>query len=284
MIALGARRAVTEPATLADVLTNALARPSVSPLVRDSVLVLAGAALTSLAAQVSFHAPWTTVPYTLQTGSVLLVGTALGGRRGAISMALYVLAGAIGLPVFSAGASGLAELFGFTGGYLAGFILAGAVVGWLAERRWDRSSLGMLGLMTIGSVLIYAVGVPVLVLVLHLDPWTAIYSGAIVFLPWDALTAFEAVSPGSQVDDACWIGCALGCRVTVRVDRSAWLLSCLSWALSCSIWPWTSSRRDCTARMSSILVAFATSTRYCASDAWRFLSRACRSTTAAVTS
>src|SRR5438309_3499967 len=192
MIALGARRAVTEPATLADVLTNALARPSVSPLVRDSVLVVAGAALTALAAQVSFHAPWTDVPYTLQTGSVLLVGPALGGRRGALSMALYVLVGAIGLPVFSAGASGLAELFGFTGGYLAGFILAGAVVGWLAERRWDRSSLGMLGLMTIGSVLIYAVGVPVLVLVLHLDPWTAIYSGAIVFLPWDALKAAVA--------------------------------------------------------------------------------------------
>ena len=67
-------------------------------------------------------------------------------------MALYVLVGAIGLPVFSAGASGLAELFGFTGGDLAAFILAGAVVGWLAERRWDRSPLGMLG-HAIGTVL-----------------------------------------------------------------------------------------------------------------------------------
>lgn len=192
MTALGARRAVTEPATLADVLTNALARPSVSPLLRDSVLVAAGAALTALAAQVSFHAPWTTVPYTLQTGSVLLVGTALGGRRGALSMALYVLAGAIGLPVFSAGASGLAELFGFTGGYLFAFILSGALVGWLAERRWDRSPLGMLGLMAIGTLIIYAIGVPVLMLVLHLDAWTAIYSGAVVFLPWDALKAAVA--------------------------------------------------------------------------------------------
>ena len=61
-------------------------------------------------------------------------------------MALYVLVGAIGLPVFSAGASGLAELFGFTGGYLFAFILAGAVVGWLAERRWGRwLALAMLG-------------------------------------------------------------------------------------------------------------------------------------------
>jgi biotin transport system substrate-specific component len=189
MTALGARRAVTEPATLADVLIDALARPSVSPLIRDGVLVIAGAALTALAAQVSFTAPWTSVPYTLQTGSVLLVGTALGLRRAALSMALYVLAGAIGLPVYSDGASGLAKLFGFTGGYLAAFIVSGAVVGWLAERRWDRSSLGMLGLMTIGTLLIYAIGVPMLALVLHLDAWTAIYSGAIVFLPWDALKA-----------------------------------------------------------------------------------------------
>ena len=107
-------------------------------------------------------------------------------------MALYVLVGAIGLPVFSAGASGLDELFGFTGGYLAAFILAGSVVGWLAERRWDRSPLGMLGLMAIGTLLIYAVGVPVLAYVLHFDAWKAIYSGAIVFLPWDALKAAVA--------------------------------------------------------------------------------------------
>jgi len=188
----GARRAFTEPATLADALTDALARPSVSPWIRDGVLVVAGAALTALAAQVSFIAPWTSVPYTLQTGSVLLVGTALGLRRGALSMALYVLAGVIGLPVYSDGASGLARLLGITGGYLAAFILAGAVVGWLAERRWDRSPLGMVSLMAIGTLLIYAIGVPVLALVLHLDAWTAIYSGAIVFLPWDALKAAVA--------------------------------------------------------------------------------------------
>ena len=192
MTALGARRAVTEPATLADVLSNALARPTVSPMVRDTVLVVAGAALTALAAQVSFHVPWTTVPYTLQTGSVLFVGTALGLRRGALSMALYLLVGVLGLPVFSKGASGLAELLGFTGGYLAGFVVSGAVVGWLAERHWDRSPLGMLGLMTIGTLLIYAIGVPVLALVLHLGAWDAIFSGAIVFLPWDALKAAVA--------------------------------------------------------------------------------------------
>ena len=192
MTALGAPRAATEPQTLADVLTSALARPGVTPVVRDGALVVAGAALTALAAQVSFTAPWTEVPYTLQTGSVLLVGTALGPRRGALSMALYVLAGAIGLPVYSAGTSGLSTLLGYKGGYLFAFILAGALVGWLAERRWDRSPLGMLGLMALGTLLVYAIGVPVLSLVTGLDPWTAIYKGAVVFLPWDALKAAVA--------------------------------------------------------------------------------------------
>ena len=192
MTALGAPRAATEPQTLADVLTSALARPGVTPVVRDGALVVAGAALTALAAQVSFTAPWTEVPYTLQTGSVLLVGTALGPRRGALSMALYVLVGAIGLPVYSAGTSGLSTLLGYKGGYLFAFILAGALVGWLAERRWDRSPLGMLGLMALGTLLVYAIGVPVLSLVTGLDPWTAIYKGAVVFLPWDALKAAVA--------------------------------------------------------------------------------------------
>src|SRR5207247_11005445 len=110
-----------------------VAAPGAAALARDVVLVLAGALLTALAAQVSFTAPWTTVPYTLQTGAVLLVGTSLGLRRGALSMALYVLAGVIGLPVYADGASGLAKLLGFTGGYLVAFIVAGAIVGWLAE-------------------------------------------------------------------------------------------------------------------------------------------------------
>ena len=107
-------------------------------------------------------------------------------------MGLYVLAGAIGLPVYSAGTSGLSTLLGYKGGYLFAFILAGALVGWLAERRWDRSPLGMLGLMALGTLLVYAIGVPVLSLVTGLDPWTAIYKGAVVFLPWDALKAAVA--------------------------------------------------------------------------------------------
>ncbi len=181
-------RTATRGMTLADAIGGARA----SSIARDAALVIGGAALTGLAAQVSFTAPWTSVPYTLQTGAVLLVGTALGLRRGALSMALYVLAGVAGLPVYAGGDHGIARLLGMTGGYLLGFILAAALVGWLAQRRWDRSPLMTIGLMVLGTLLIYAIGVPVLALVGGLDPGSAVQNGAVVFLPWDALKVVAA--------------------------------------------------------------------------------------------
>lgn len=172
----------SDPVTLADLVSAGRA----APLVRDAAFIAAGAALTALAAQVSFTLPWTEVPYTLQTGAVLLVGTALGGMRGAASMALYVLAGVAGLPVYADGDSGLGRLLGVTGGYLVGFVAAAALVGWLAERRWDRSIRGAALLMALGTLVIYAVGVPVLALATGMDASTAVWQGAAVFLPWDA--------------------------------------------------------------------------------------------------
>ena len=169
------------PATLADLLP--LER--LAPLARDAALIVAGAALTALAAQVAFTVPWTPVPYTLQTGAVLLVGTALGTVRGGLSMLLYVLAGAIGLPVFAEGDGGASHLIGATGGYLAGFVVAAALVGRLAEAGWDRSFLRAAGLMAIGTLVVYAIGVPVLMTVAELPPATAVEVGALVFVPWD---------------------------------------------------------------------------------------------------
>lgn len=169
------------PVTLADLLP--LER--LAPLVRDAGLVVAGAALTALSAQVAFTVPWTPVPYTLQTGAVLLVGTALGMRRGALSMLLYVLVGTAGLGVFAEGDGGASHLIGATGGYLIGFIAAAAVVGRLAEAGWDRTFLRAAGLMTIGTLVVYAIGVPVLAIVAELPPATAIEVGALVFLPSD---------------------------------------------------------------------------------------------------
>jgi biotin transport system substrate-specific component len=181
----------TAPSTLADLLPAWRA----SPLVRDLVLVVAAAALTAGAAQVSFRMPWTPeVPYTLQTGAVLLSGTALGSRRGLLAIALYLAAGAVGLPVFSAGASGMAQFIGATGGYLVGFVIAAWLVGRLAERRWDRSVRYSAALMILGTLVIYLVGVPVLASVTGLPISDAIWRGAAVFVPWDlAKVALAAV-------------------------------------------------------------------------------------------
>jgi biotin transport system substrate-specific component len=182
--------------TLADAVLPWRSAPGISGVLRATVLVLAGAALTALSAQLVWFAPWNpTVPYTFQTGAVLLVGTALGARLGLLSMLVYVAAGAVGLGVFADGSSGLVPdgALRATIGYLGGFVLAGALVGWLAERGWDRSPISTIGLMVLGNLVIYAVGIPVLIAVTGLDLGTAIKVGALDFMPWDAIKiAFAA--------------------------------------------------------------------------------------------
>lgn len=158
-----------------------------TPAIRDAALVVGGAALTAVAAQIAFTVPWTPVPYTLQTGAVLVVGTALGGVRGMLAMLLYVLVGAAGLPVFAQGGGGGSHLLGPTGGYLLAFVVAATLVGRLAQRRWDRSPLRAAGLMLIGTAVIYAIGVPVLALTYPMPIATALELGALVFVPWDAV-------------------------------------------------------------------------------------------------
>jgi biotin transport system substrate-specific component len=187
------RDAIAAPPSLT--LADLLPLERWAPAARSVALVVGGAALTAIAAQVAFTVPWTPVPYTLQTAAVLLVGTALGAGRGALSMVLYVLAGAIGLPVYADGDAGLARLVGFTGGYLVGFIVAAALVGRLAEQRWDRSIPRAAGLMLVGTFVIYALGVPVLAMVADMPVASAIEAGALVFVPWDlAKIALAAVA------------------------------------------------------------------------------------------
>jgi biotin transport system substrate-specific component len=169
------------PLTLADLLPAWRS----TPLVRDAVLVVAAAALTAAAAQVAFTVPWTPVPYTLQTGAVLLSGTALGARRGLLAMLLYLAAGAVGLGVFAEGEAGIAQIFGRTGGYLVGFAVAGFLVGRLAELRWDRSVMRSALLMVLGTLVIYAIGVPVLSIAGAMSASDAVWYGAAVFVPWD---------------------------------------------------------------------------------------------------
>lgn len=124
---------------------------------RGALLVLGGAAFIALCSLL--EVPLWPVPVTLQTLAVLLVGAALGSRRGLAAVLAYLLGGALGLPVFSGGAGGLAKLLGPTGGYLLGFALAACAVGWLVERAaLDRKVWGAALAMLAGNAVIYACG------------------------------------------------------------------------------------------------------------------------------
>lgn len=146
------------------------------------VLVLAGSALIALAAQVRIPLPFSPVPVTGQTFAVLLVAASLG-RLGIASVLAYLAEGAVGLPVFAGGATGLAYMGGPTGGYLVGFVLAAVIVGAAAEREWDRRFATSLLVMFLGEVAIYACGVAWLArFPLSVSPWQA---GLFPFIPGD---------------------------------------------------------------------------------------------------
>jgi biotin transport system substrate-specific component len=128
---------------------------------------LGGSILVAGLAQVSFRLPFTPVPITGQTLGVLLVGAAYGPALGVATLVLYLFWGLVGLPVFAPNADGahdtglqVLRATSATGGYLLGFAVAAGVSGWLSRRGWDRSLRSSIGAMLLGSIVIYAVGVP----------------------------------------------------------------------------------------------------------------------------
>ena len=163
------------PSVLADTLPGARTR--------DALLVLAAACFVGLAAQVSVPVPGTPVPVTLQTFAVLLSGAALGWRRGALALGLYVALGAL-VPWYAGGRSGWG---GASFGYLLGFVLAAAVVGALAARGGDRSVVRTAGTMALGTLLVYAVGVPWLAWSVDVPLASAVSLGLRPFLAGDLL-------------------------------------------------------------------------------------------------
>ncbi|MBI4312412.1 MAG: biotin transporter BioY [Chloroflexi bacterium] len=140
----------------------------------DVILIVGYAALTGLAAQVKYYIN-PAVPISGQTFAVLLAGAALGGKRGAASMLVYLMAGIAGIPVFASGGA----VAGASRGYLLGFVAAAAIVGFLCERGWGRNPLKLIGAMLLGEAAIYAFGLP----------WLAFYVPAEKVLPW-GLTPF----------------------------------------------------------------------------------------------
>jgi biotin transport system substrate-specific component len=154
---------------------------------RNLVLMAGFAAFVALMAQVQVRLPWTTVPITGQTFAVLIAGGALGAWRGAGALTLYLLVGMIGVPVFTPANSATAGAWDLhlilpwrgnegviwnisSGGYLLGFVLAGALVGYLAQRGWDRKQWVQLA-MLLGNLIIYVPGLLWLGYLIETD-WT----------------------------------------------------------------------------------------------------------------
>jgi biotin transport system substrate-specific component len=148
--------------TLAPPRSRAAAR-----LAFQAACAVGGSLLMAGLAQISIHLPFTPVPITGQTLGVLLIGAAYGPALGAATILLYLAWAIAGLPVFAPEADGshatgldVLALAGATGGYLWGFVLASATVGWLSRRGWDRSIRSSISAMLLGEIVIYAVGVP----------------------------------------------------------------------------------------------------------------------------
>jgi len=165
---------------------------------RFGALAFGGALL--LAASAKLQIPFYPVPMTLQTLAVLALGAAFGLRLATATVALYLVEGLFGLPVFAGAVAGPAYMFGPTGGYLVGFLVAAALVGWLADRGAARSAARLAVVMSLGHVAIFACGFAWLALALGADK--AFAAGV---APFYAATALKT---------------ALGVAVVVAANRS----------------------------------------------------------------
>ena len=157
----------------------------------DTAVVLLGAAIVGLFAQVNWQVKGWPVPFTGQTLAVLLVAAAAGSARGALSMTVYAGAGIAGVPWLAGGAKGWPA---FTFGYLVGFIAAAALVGWLAQRGWTRTGLRTVLAMGAGTLVIYTLGVPWLMHAMHSSLATAVSAGMTPFLVPDAIKVLIAAA------------------------------------------------------------------------------------------
>jgi biotin transport system substrate-specific component len=165
--------------------------PRAATWLRDLVLIIIGSLFVALLARVEIPLPGSPVPITGQTFGVLLAGAALGSKRGAASMALYLAEGALGLPFFAGGAHGMKIVVGATGGYLIGFIVAAYVIGLLAERGLERSVRTSFVPFLVGTVIIYICGVSWLAIVMG-SLGDALKFGLIPFLIGDAIKLIAA--------------------------------------------------------------------------------------------
>jgi biotin transport system substrate-specific component len=189
-------------------MTLAVSRPTMidrlwpetaSPALRWAVLIAVGSLL--LTASAKAQVPMWPVPMTMQSFVALVLGMAYGSRLAGATVAIYLFQGAIGLPVFAGTPEkgiGLAYLAGPTGGYLIGFLVSAVAVGWLAERGWDRSLLRSAAAMTIGTALLFVLGVSWLAVLIGWEK--AIAAGLVPFL----LGSVLKLALAATILPVCW--------------------------------------------------------------------------------
>ena len=196
--------ALPRSAVLADVIPGAR--------VRDAVLILSGALLTALFAQIAINVPPSPVPITGQTLAVGLVGSCLGLRRGASALALYLLLGLF-LPFYADGESGWHVIWGATGGYILGFIVAAYAIGWMAERGADRKVLTAFASFIVGQLIIFAFGLTGLKISVEESWGWTIHNGFSIFIVGGLVKA----AVGAAVLPSTW---SLVRKFERRPDRS----------------------------------------------------------------
>lgn len=172
---------------------------------RDLALIASFAALiAALGLPGAIQLPGNVVPITLQTLGVMLAGSLLGARRGALAVLTFLALVAAGLPLLSGGRGGLAVLVGPSAGYLVGFVAGAFVIGWLVQRRlpayppWWGGAANVAG----GIGVVYLLGIPVQALVLGTDGVVATAVAAVAFLPGDLLKAVVATVVAAAVHRA----------------------------------------------------------------------------------
>ncbi|MEY7852072.1 biotin transporter BioY [Natrarchaeobius sp. A-rgal3] len=179
-------------------------RESVDPVADDVVKSFARAAilaaLLGATAFVTIPLPFSPIPITLQVLFVFLAGLYLGPVWGTVSILLYLVAGAIGLPVFSGMTGGFGVLVGETGGYLWGYALAAGLIGLLVHRGTDLRDPAdepvviLLGSLIAGTILVYGTGAGYMAWLLELELGEAIALGVLPFVPGEILKIVAAIA------------------------------------------------------------------------------------------
>ena len=163
-------------------------------IARQFAIVIGASFFVALCARVTLPLPFTPVPLTLQNFAVLLVGLVLGSRRGFAALALYLVEGAMGLPVFNPiGPGGLAQLLGPTGGYLIAYPVVAFLAGWLWERGSKHFTRAFISAIA-AEVLLFAAGVSWLVLLLHVPVARAAQFGFYPFVFAEVIKVMSAAA------------------------------------------------------------------------------------------